>query len=278
MDNAGKGGQPMTQISKETLEAVIQRHSSPAYDRGDAHGAKGQRGYIVWESEIGFIAANLASLPHLRPAPSHSDDPFAGERLSFCTRIADLLDQIAAKDAEIEGLQSALTEVRDKVALHAHAIAAEVRLIHDYALNGPPTPIDIDSATGAADDQGNYHGAPAPDPAEANSNPDFHAMVDRLLFSRSWPHGVMPNVAIAEYAFNLGCLCKTRLIPHDTGAPDPAEAMRDALEPFATFGLTDDQAESDIRDDLMSDRICDWFGPSDFDAARAALKDNGDGK
>jgi hypothetical protein len=54
-----------------------------------------------------------------------------------------------------------------------------------------------------------------------------------------------------------------------------------ALEPFATFGLTDDQAESDIRDDLMRDRICDWFGPSDFDGARraysAALKGNGEG-
>jgi hypothetical protein len=51
---------------------------------------------------------------------------------------------------------------------------------------------------------------------------------------------------------------------------EAVESMRDALEPFATFGLTDDPAESDIRDDLMSDRVCDWFGPSDFDAARLA--------
>jgi hypothetical protein len=41
-----------------------------------------------------------------------------------------------------------------------------------------------------------------------------------------------------------------------------------ALEPFATFGLADEK--EDIRDGLMRDRICDWFGRSDFDVARAA--------
>lgn len=45
--------------------------------------------------------------------------------------------------------------------------------------------------------------------------------------------------------------------------------LRKALEPFATFGICDDG--EDIRDGLMRDRIVDWFGPSDFDAARAAL-------
>jgi len=44
--------------------------------------------------------------------------------------------------------------------------------------------------------------------------------------------------------------------------------LREALEPFATFGLSPD---GDIRDGLMRDRICDWFGPSEFDAVRAAL-------
>ena len=42
-----------------------------------------------------------------------------------------------------------------------------------------------------------------------------------------------------------------------------------ALEPFATFGICDDG--EDIRDGLMRDRIVDWFGPGDFNAARAAL-------
>ena len=45
--------------------------------------------------------------------------------------------------------------------------------------------------------------------------------------------------------------------------------LREALKPFATFGQSDDGG--DIRDGLMRDRICDWFGPSDFDAARSAL-------
>ena len=44
--------------------------------------------------------------------------------------------------------------------------------------------------------------------------------------------------------------------------------LREALKPFAEFGQTED---GDIRDGLMRDRIRDWFGPSDFDAARAAL-------
>jgi len=47
------------------------------------------------------------------------------------------------------------------------------------------------------------------------------------------------------------------------------EEMRKALETFASFGATEDG--KDIRDGLMRDRICDWFGPSDFDEARAAL-------
>jgi hypothetical protein len=41
-------------------------------------------------------------------------------------------------------------------------------------------------------------------------------------------------------------------------------ALRAALEPFASFGV--------VTGGLMRDRICDWFGPSDFDAARTALR------
>lgn len=47
-------------------------------------------------------------------------------------------------------------------------------------------------------------------------------------------------------------------------APD---AMREALTPFATFG----RGEGITPNGLMRDRICDWFGPSDFDAAYTAL-------
>lgn len=49
----------------------------------------------------------------------------------------------------------------------------------------------------------------------------------------------------------------------------PGAGEREALQPFATFGF--DESGNNIRDGLMRDRICDWFGPSDFDAARAAL-------
>lgn len=47
----------------------------------------------------------------------------------------------------------------------------------------------------------------------------------------------------------------------------------EALEPFAAFGIVGEGTATvdDIRDGLMRDRICDWFGPSDFDAARAAI-------
>jgi hypothetical protein len=44
---------------------------------------------------------------------------------------------------------------------------------------------------------------------------------------------------------------------------EEAERLRKALQPFASFG--------DIADDLMRDRICDWFGLSHFTAARYAL-------
>ena len=43
-------------------------------------------------------------------------------------------DEILALRAENARLREALTEVYNTVALHAHAIQAEVRLIHDAAL------------------------------------------------------------------------------------------------------------------------------------------------
>jgi hypothetical protein len=74
-----------------------------------------------------------------------------------------------------------------------------------------------------------------------------------------------------------GCNCEncpramrgalTAAFPHIVSAKDAEiakwERLRKALEPFASFG--------DVADDLMRDRICDWFGPSDFTAARDAL-------
>jgi hypothetical protein len=54
-------------------------------------------------------------------------------------------------------------------------------------------------------------------------------------------------------------------------------ALKEALMTFATFGLVDpsDASGVDMLDGLMRDRICDWFGPSDFRAARAALEMRG---
>lgn len=49
--------------------------------------------------------------------------------------------------------------------------------------------------------------------------------------------------------------------------------LEKALEPFATFGVGDDTySDGDALEEfivgLMRDRIVDWFGPSDFRAAR----------
>jgi hypothetical protein len=51
--------------------------------------------------------------------------------------------------------------------------------------------------------------------------------------------------------------------------------LKKALEPFATFGEVEDDhgvPERNIADGLMRDRICDWFGPSDFEVARSAMR------
>jgi hypothetical protein len=77
------------------------------------------------------------------------------------------------------------------------------------------------------------------------------------------------NELWADVCYNKECksaFAKADAILSLSVQPDAGE--REALEPFATFGRGEDG--QDIRDGLMRDRICDWFGPSDFDAARAA--------
>ena len=37
------------------IKSAIRDHSSPAIDRGDAHGAKSQTGCIVWENHMPFV-------------------------------------------------------------------------------------------------------------------------------------------------------------------------------------------------------------------------------
>jgi hypothetical protein len=44
----------------EVIAAALKEFSSPTVDRGDAHGARGQPGYIIWQNQIGFIAAKIA--------------------------------------------------------------------------------------------------------------------------------------------------------------------------------------------------------------------------
>lgn len=48
------------------------------------------------------------------------------------------------------------------------------------------------------------------------------------------------------------------------------EQMREALKPFAVGGPAELLAEDDFS--VMRERIVDWFGPSDFKAAREAYK------
>jgi hypothetical protein len=54
--------------------------------------------------------------------------------------------------------------------------------------------------------------------------------------------------------------------------------MREALEPFAEFALSNVDADGwALPTSVQNDRIRDWFGPSDFRAARQALAERGRG-
>jgi len=53
----------MNEFVNEIVDMVFEafrQHSSPTVDMGDAHGAKGQGGMIVWQSSHGFIRAGIA--------------------------------------------------------------------------------------------------------------------------------------------------------------------------------------------------------------------------
>ena len=49
------------------------------------------------------------------------------------------------------------------------------------------------------------------------------------------------------------------------------KALREALSPFAAGGVIDSLDREDYS--IMRERIVDWFGPSDFRKAKAALAD-----
>lgn len=57
------------------LRAVLEMQASPTIDRGDSHGARGQKGWIVWESSLALVAAALTTIP---PAPPSSDAIYTG--------------------------------------------------------------------------------------------------------------------------------------------------------------------------------------------------------
>jgi hypothetical protein len=55
------------------------------------------------------------------------------------------------------------------------------------------------------------------------------------------------------------------------------ELLEAALMPFATHAIDEENPVlEDLLIGLMKDRIVDWFGPSDFRAARAAMVDTQD--
>jgi hypothetical protein len=61
-----------------------------------------------------------------------ASDPFAGERLMFCERIADLSTQIAAKDAEIAALREALTPSAETKSAYIGEFRFEVSRVDEF--------------------------------------------------------------------------------------------------------------------------------------------------
>ena len=73
------------------------------------------------------------------------------------------------------------------------------------------------------------------------------------------------NARAALDAIREHVMPSAALIERLTAERDAALA---ALEPFRTFGASEDGAP-DLLHGLMRDRICDWFGVSDFERVRA---------
>ena len=53
------------------------------------------------------------------------------------------------------------------------------------------------------------------------------------------------------------------------------ERLREALKPFAIEGWANEHGWTDLG--CPNDRICDWFGPSEFFFAAQTLKERKDG-
>ena len=74
-----------------------------------------------------------------------------------------------------------------------------------------------------------------------------------------------------------GANAECRRLKEDAGATEAAlaaslereRAMREALKPFGSGAVVERLEAEDYS--VMRERIVDWFGPSDFRAARAAL-------
>jgi hypothetical protein len=60
---------------REIVIRTLMEHSSPTVDRGDAHGARGQSGYIVWTSSInGIVARIVREISAIAKVPSVTPD------------------------------------------------------------------------------------------------------------------------------------------------------------------------------------------------------------
>jgi len=63
------------------------------------------------------------------------------------------------------------------------------------------------------------------------------------------------------------------LMKRATAAEAKVALLTEALKPFATFAENNTDDEGWAGSTCQRDRIVDWFGPSDFRAARRALSE-----
>lgn len=82
----------------EKLAAIVKRHSSPTIDRGDAHGARGQAGYVIYENAFPFIAAEMA------------------KALTDLSLVAEFINENAELRNQVAGFSDELLRLRQKVA------------------------------------------------------------------------------------------------------------------------------------------------------------------
>lgn len=88
---------------------------------------------------------------------------------------------------------------------------------------------------------------------------DPREALERLTRWRDGPYGILPvtyGTASSLFAGDVGDLLSA------------VGQMREALKPFAVGGPAELLADEDYS--VMRERIVDWFGPSDFKAAREA--------